>query len=107
MKLLTEELRARLPPLYSQERVPDPVVHCKYFTPDSNWTWYVTEGADENGEFLFFGYICGLEDEWGYFLLSELEGVRGPLGLAIERDIHFTPGPFAQVMAAERRNRGG
>ena len=44
MKLLIPELRASLPPLYSQENVPDPVVHAKFFTPDSNWTWYVTEG---------------------------------------------------------------
>jgi hypothetical protein len=43
MKLLTAELRTRLPRLYSQEKVPDPIVHAKFFTPDSNWTWYVTE----------------------------------------------------------------
>jgi hypothetical protein len=105
MKLLTAELRASLPPLYAQEKVPDP--HPKFFTPDSNWTWYVTEGEAEEGEFRFFGYVCGLEEEWGYFVLSELESVRGPLGLPLERDLHFTPGPFSQVMATERRNRGG
>jgi hypothetical protein len=48
MKLLIPELRASLPPLYSQEKVPDPVVHAKFFTPDSNWTWYVTEGQAED-----------------------------------------------------------
>jgi len=42
----------------------------------------------------------------GYFVLSEPGSVRGPLGLAIERDLHFTPGPFKDVMAKERRNRG-
>ena len=35
MKLLTEELRRRLPPLYSQENTRDPTVH-KFFTPDSS-----------------------------------------------------------------------
>lgn len=107
MKLLTAELRASLPPLYSQEHVTDPVVHCKFFTPDSNWTWYVTEGSEAGGDFLFFGFVSGLEDEWGYFVLSELEGVRGPFGLPIERDLYFRPGPFSQVMASERRNSGG
>jgi hypothetical protein len=29
--------------------------------------------------------------ELGYVMLSELGSVRGPLGLGIERDIHFTP----------------
>ena len=107
MKLLTAELRASLPPLYAQEKVPDPIVHAKFFTPDSNWTWYVTEGEAEEDDFRFFGYVCGQEEEWGYFVLSELESVRGPFGLAIERDLHFKPGPFAKVMAAELRNRGG
>ena len=97
MKLLIPELRASLPPLYSQENVPDPVVHAKFFTPDSNWTWYVTEGQAEDHDFRFFGYVCGMEEEWGYFVLSELESVRGPLGLEIERDLYFEPGPFTQV----------
>src|SRR5665811_323998 len=45
----------------------------------------------------FFGYVCGMEEEWGYFVLSELESVRGPLGLEIERDLYFESGPFTQV----------
>jgi len=107
MELLTAELRARLPPLYSQEQVSDPIVHCKFFTPDSNWTWYVTEGSAEEDDYRFFGYVYGMENEWGYFVLSELESARGPLGLPIERDLYFTPSPSSQVIAKERRNRGG
>lgn len=72
MKLLTAELRAILPPLYSQEKVTDPIVHCKFFTPDSNWTWFATEGEAEDDDFRFFGYVCGLDDEWGYFVLQSL-----------------------------------
>ena len=63
-KLLTAELRASLPALYSQEKTKDPVVHCKFFTPWSNWTWFVTEGTQEDDEFLFFGDVIGLEEEW-------------------------------------------
>ena len=107
MKLLTAELRASLPSLYGQEKSTDPTVHAKFFTPDSQWTWYVTEGSEEDGDFRFFGFVCGMDDEWGYFVLSELESVRGPLGLPIERDLYFEPGPFTKVMARERRNRGG
>jgi hypothetical protein len=33
--------------------------------------------------------------------------VRGPLGLAIERDLYFKPGPFKKVIADARRNRDG
>jgi hypothetical protein len=40
MKLLTEELRKQLPPLYSQEQVKDPMVLVKFFHPMSSMTWY-------------------------------------------------------------------
>ena len=106
MKLLTQELRRRLPALYGQEKTEDPTVHAKLFTPDSNWTWFVTEGSEEDGHFRFFGYVIGLEEEWGYFLLSELESVRGPLSLPIERDIYFKPGPFSEVIERYRAERG-
>ena len=100
MKLLTEELKKKLPRLYSQENDSNPVVHCKFFTPDSNWTWFVTEGEPEGDDFRFFGYVRGLEDEWGYFLLSELEAARGPLRLPIERDLYFKSGRFTDVVEA-------
>ena len=57
MKLLTAELRRRLPPLYSQEKTKDPTVHVKFFTPDSNWTWFATEASEDEGDFRFFGYV--------------------------------------------------
>ena len=97
MELLTEELRKTLPPLYGQERNKDPTVYIKFFTPDSCWTWYATEGSGQEDDFLFFGYVIGLEEEWGYFLLSELKSARGPLGLKIERDILFKPVPFSKT----------
>jgi hypothetical protein len=40
---LTIKLREQLPPLYSQEHEADPLVICKFFTPDSTWTWYALE----------------------------------------------------------------
>ena len=88
MELLPQELRQQLPPLYSQESVADPLVLCKFFTPDSSWTWYAIEF---DGEDVFFGWVVGFEQELGYFSLAELEAVRGPLGLPIERDLHFAP----------------
>ena len=59
MKLLTNTLRAVLPPLYSQGEVEDPTVWVKFFTPDSSWTWFATEGSpvDENGVMLQEGMV--------------------------------------------------
>ena len=98
MELLTDELREILPPLYSQDGEKDPVIYAKFFTPDSNWTWYVTEGSEEDGEFRFFGYVIGFEKEWGYFLLSELQEARGPWGLSIERDLYFKARPLSEAL---------
>ena len=103
MELLTQELRQQLPLLYSQEHVDDPLIVCKFFTPDSNWTWYVMEF---DGEDLFFGLVVGFEKELGYFTLSELEEARGPLGLSIERDIHFTSKRLSEVRK-EHKQQGG
>ena len=108
MKLLTKELLKKLPPLYSQENNPDPLVICKFFTPDAGWTWYVTEGSpvDESGfcdtdkekvDFCFFGLVIGVETELGYFSLSELQGVRGVFGLPVERDLFFRPMLLSEV----------
>ena len=60
----------------------------KFFTPDSSWTWYATEF---DGKDMFFGLVMGFEKELGYFSLSELQKVRGKLGLPIERDKFFEP----------------
>ncbi len=101
MQLLPDDLRKILPPLYSQEREMDPTVHLKFFTPDSRWTWYATEGGPEGEDFVFFGFVIGLEREWGYFALSELESARGPMGLPIERDLYFRPSPFSTAVPEE------
>jgi hypothetical protein len=94
-QLLTEALRKQLPPLYAQEKLGGKALaYAKFFTPDGSWTWYATEF---DGRDTFFGLVDGHDKELGYFSLAELANVRGPHGLAIERDIHWTPQPLDQV----------
>jgi hypothetical protein len=104
MKLLTKEISGKLPPLYSQDsKGGKAVVYTKYFTPSSNWTWYVTEGelvTDDSGkevDYRFFGLVDGHCKEFGYFSLSELESVNGPMGLPIERDLHWQPKTLEEI----------
>lgn len=95
MKLLTQELRKKLPPLYSQDgKGGKSVAHAKFFTPDSNWTFY---GVEFDGEDRFFGLVDGHFKELGYFSLSELESVNGPMGLPIERDLHWQPKTLEEI----------
>jgi hypothetical protein len=53
------------------------------------YMFYLSNSGDRQET--FFGYVKGDFDEFGTFSLSELESVRGPMGLTIERDIHFKP----------------
>src|ERR1700686_27356 len=99
MKLLTDELRARLPALYSQEAEADPM-DAKFFMPGTVWTWYVTEGSPQEANFLFFGFVVGQESEFGFFLLSELESVRNQLDLGVELDLAFREGRLTDVVPA-------
>ena len=100
MPLLTDELRARLPPMYSQEAEPEPWIYARFTMPGTGWDWYVMEGEAQEEDFLFFGFVRGQESEFGYFLLSELESVRTPLGTAVERDLTFTEGRLTDVVPA-------
>jgi len=98
MKLLTKELLERFNQIGRQEEVKDPLVVAKFFNPTGAGTWYATEYEPESK--MFFGYVSifgDWNDEWGYFSLEELESLKGPFGLGIERDIYFVSKPFSQI----------
>jgi len=105
MELLPAELRSQLPKLYAQEGAEDHLVYIKYFFPAANWTWFVTEGEPRGDDFLFFGYVIGLEKEWGYFTLNQLEEVSYR-GLSVERDLYFRQEPFSRCLARWKVERG-
>jgi hypothetical protein len=94
MNLLPDSERQKLPPLRSTEHTKDPIVWVKWFTPDSSWTFLCTE---HDGDDICFGPVIGHEVELGYWRLSELESVRGPLGLPIERDLWWVPTRLSEV----------
>ncbi len=110
MQLLTEELKKKIPALYSQEIEADPMVYVKYFDPVGSWTWYVTEGEDRDEDFLFFGLVIGFEAELGYFTLNELTTAKlrisGIQAMPIERDLYFTPCRLSKVKEQHNRERG-
>jgi Protein of unknown function (DUF2958) len=102
-ELLPKDIRERLPPLYANEKLGlEALALVKFFTPDSNWTWYASEF---DGEDIFFGLVSGFEIELGYFSLSELESIKGPLGLLIKRDLHFEPKTLKELMEFHENER--
>jgi len=95
VKLLTKEISKQLPPLYSQDKLGGrAIAYVKFFTPDSNWTWWAIEF---DGEDTFFGLVEGHFKELGYFSLSELQSLRGPLGLPVERDLYWQPKRLEEI----------
>ena len=99
-KLIPQTLLSDIPDLYATEGETNPLCYVKLFTPDSNWTWYIIEFSKADRS-TCYGYVQGLDSEFGYFTLEELESIHGPLGLAIERDLSFTPTPFATIKRDE------
>lgn len=83
MKLLTKELEKKLPPLNSATNK----AFVKWFTPWSNWTWFVMEYDPTTGD--CYGFVEGIEKEFGYFNMQEIAEIKGPFGLKVERDLLF------------------
>lgn len=100
MPLLDDQLRARLPPLYSQEADPDPIVYAKFYLPGTRSAWYVIEGQSQGEDFVFFGFVSGREPEFTQFRLSDLEAMRSLIGLEVQRDLSFPEGRLTDVVPA-------
>lgn len=89
---MTKKLKDKLPALGSTLGNPNdeiPII-VKFFDPFGSWTWYVTEGEiKKDGDILFFGFVRGLENEYGKFTLFELQNIKMGNCPRIERDKYF------------------
>ena len=80
-----------------------PVV--KFFNPCGAATWLISQ-MEEDGR--MYGLCdCGHgTPELGYVMLDELTSYVGPLGLKIERDMHFKADKPLSEYADEARDQG-
>jgi hypothetical protein len=103
--LLTPELAERLR-ANARLRALDAVPVVKLFNPAGAGTWLATE-LDEDGDTLFgladLGFGC---PELGSFSLAELQSLRLPFGLIIERDLWFSTSIALSVWAETARTAG-
>ena len=88
--LIPKDLLNQIPDLYDTERAINPICHIKLFTPTSIFTLFIIEISKEDMDGCY-GFVKGFESELGYFSLSELESIKGALGLGVERDMSFKP----------------
>lgn len=91
MQLITKEIDRKLRNNGATPGDHAPVL--KLFNPMGAATWLISERDPENPDILFglcdLGWGC---PEMGSVSLSEIESIRLPFGLKIERDIHFDAG---------------
>jgi len=83
----------------------DPHPVAKLFTPDAGATWLITE-LDPDDPSIAFG-LCDLglgSPELGSVSLDEITAAKDPLGLAVERELHFVASqPISAYAEAARR----
>jgi hypothetical protein len=85
--LLDQASREKLPPLYSTDNQGiEALAQVKFFTPDSDWTWYASEF---DGEDTFFGLVSGFDVKLGYFSLKECRKQMDQWGLQLRREYVF------------------
>jgi hypothetical protein len=98
MELIPKEIKEHIPKLYETEESKDPIVYVKLFI--DGWTWYITELSMDNN--ICFGYVISpfCSGELGYFSLSEIQELKGSLGIGVERDLSFKDTPLSKIKKA-------
>lgn len=101
MELLTQKMREELPALGSTAEELNPMCVAHFFNPMGAGDWYVIEGGEINGEYIFYGIANIIAPDFGEFTLSELEAVSKQLLIPLERDLYYTPEPAQDVYKRE------
>ena len=78
-------------------------VVAKYFNPAGSGTWYLMNTAPDDSDYAW-GIVDLFAVEMGSFRISELESIKLPFGLGIERDLLFEPMTAKDVW--DKLNRG-
>lgn len=112
MKLLTKTLTQQLIRnghllAAKGENLADLMPVVKLFTPDAPCTWLLSALDPNDPEITFGLYDLGSgRPELGSMRLSEIEAVRGRLGMPVERDFYFHPRKTLLAYADDAKRNG-
>ena len=100
MQLMTKELQAEFKKMGRQEHenADDTIILAHFFNPTGGGDWFISEYNEE--EETIYGYASLFNDhcnEWGYTSLDELQNMRLPFELGIERERSWTPCTIKQA----------
>jgi len=88
MRLTTKAIEKQAQKQYPLGTDMEQNIVAKFFDPCGSWSWYVMNQDPEDSDYLW-GIVDGFDVEMGSFSLEELSSIKGPLGIGIERDLHF------------------
>jgi hypothetical protein len=95
MKLLTKKIKEQATKQYKQGTDMEQMVVAKYFDPMGSWKWFLMNMHKDDD--YCWGIVKGHEVEMGSFSMKELESIKLPFGLKIERDLMFEPMKASEV----------
>ena len=92
---MTKDIKRKAQKQYIEGSDMEQMVVAKYFDPVGSWKWFLMN-MDKDEDYCW-GIVKGFEVEMGSFTISELESIKLPFGLGIERDLHFEPMKASEV----------
>ena len=99
---MTKDIKRKAQKQYIEGSNMEQKVVAKYFDPMGSWKWFLMNKKKDDS--YCWGIVKGFEVEMGSFSIDELESIKLPFGLGIERDTLFEPMKAKDVW--DRLNRG-
>lgn len=99
LELMPPDTRWAAPPLGTQARDDDTLVHQKLLAPWTHLVWYVT-GYDPIACKVEGIHWNGVEVEWGSWSLDDVAAIESPEGVRVERDLWWWPVNVRRVRQA-------
>ena len=95
MKLLTKSIKAAAEKQFSRESNMEQDVVAKFFNPCGAGSWYLMNKDPKDNS--CWGIVKLYAVEIGSFDIDELQNLKLPFGLGIERDLSFKPMKAAEL----------
>lgn len=96
-----------LPPLGTVRALPfrDMIVHARFVTSGDGNTvlraYYAAEGEEQNGDWVFWGFVNAPAARLGCFSLSEIRRAALSQGASLRHDAGFMKRPMGEVLELE------
>jgi hypothetical protein len=87
-----ENIWSTIPPLYSQDKVEDPMVYAKLLSPGNDWVCYVIEGERSHDRLIIYAlFIGGGVSQRGQIEIEELQRMAQKNQASLLVDKNFAP----------------